>query len=141
MSKPLSPDLRKRLVSAVLDEGMSRNRAAARFDVGISTVVNLVRRFLETGSVAPGKIGGYREKHIRDEHEVFLRQRVQAGNFTIRGLVGELADRGVKTNYRTVWEFVHAEKQSFKKNRSRQRTGPARRGASARSVAQISKSH
>ena len=40
MSKPLSPDLRKRLVCAVLDEGMSRNRAAARFNVGISRRIN-----------------------------------------------------------------------------------------------------
>jgi transposase len=30
---------------------------------------------------------------------------------------GELAERGLKVDYRTVWEFVHAEKLSYKKRR------------------------
>jgi transposase len=29
--------------------------------------------------------------------------------------VAELAERGLKVDYRTVWSFVHAEKLSFKK--------------------------
>jgi hypothetical protein len=29
--------------------------------------------------------------------------------------VAELAERGLKVDYRTVWNFVHAEKLSFKK--------------------------
>jgi putative transposase len=37
--------------------------------------------------------------------------------------VGELAERGLKVDYRSVWNFVHAEKLSFKKNRARQRAG------------------
>jgi hypothetical protein len=28
----------------------------------------------------------------------------------LRGLVAELAERGLKVDYRSVWEFVHAEK-------------------------------
>src|SRR5258708_7030403 len=42
--------------------------------------------------------------------------------FTLRGLVAELAERGLKVDYRAVWNFVHAEKLSFKKNRGGQRT-------------------
>jgi transposase len=141
MSKPLSLDLRRRAVAAVLDEGMSRHRAAARFGVGVSTVINWVRRFRDTGSVAPSKIGGYRPKFIRGEYEVFVRQRVREGDFTLRGLVAELADRGLKTNYKSVWDFVHAEKLSFKKNRVRQRTGSSRRGAPAGAVEKIPKPH
>ncbi|MGY4319308.1 transposase [Bradyrhizobium sp. JR3.5] len=34
---------------------------------------------------------------------------------TLRGLVAELAGRGLKVDYRSVLEFVHAEKLSFKK--------------------------
>lgn len=141
MSKPLSLDLRRRAVAAVLDEGMSRHRAAARFGVGVSTVINWVRRFRDTGSVAPSKIGGYRPKFIRGEYEVFVRQRIREGDFTLRGLVAELADRGLKTNYKSVWDFVHAEKLSFKKNRVRQRTGSSRRGAPAGAVEKIPKPH
>jgi hypothetical protein len=31
-------------------------------------------------------------------------------DFTVGGLVAELAERGLKVDYRTRWEFVHAEK-------------------------------
>jgi hypothetical protein len=33
----------------------------------------------------------------------------------LRGLVTELAERGLKVDYRTVWNFLHSEKLSFKK--------------------------
>ena len=41
-------------------------------------------------------------------------------DFTLRGLVSELAGRGLQVDYRAVWSFVHTEKLSFKKNPSRQ---------------------
>jgi hypothetical protein len=37
-------------------------------------------------------------------------------DFTLRGLQAELAERGVKVDYRTVWNFVRAEGLSFKKS-------------------------
>jgi putative transposase len=123
MAKPYSMDLRERVVAAVEKEGLSRNEAAARFGIGISTAINWLRRFKNTGSVAPGQMGGHKPKAIRGAHEVWLRERVRQGDFTLRGLVTELAGRGLKVDYHSVWDFVHAAKLSFKKNRARQRTG------------------
>src|SRR6202795_2659661 len=120
VGKPLSNDLRERAVAAVLKGGLSRHRAAAQFGVAPSTVINWVRRFQETGSVAPGQMGGHKPKAIAGEHHVFLAQRITEGEFTLRGLVAELAGRGLKVDYRSVWNFVHAEKLSFKKNGRRQ---------------------
>ncbi len=57
MGRPYSNDLRERAVGAVLHGGLSRHRAAAQFGVGVSTVVNWVRRFHETGSVGAGPDG------------------------------------------------------------------------------------
>ena len=110
-----------------------RNEAARRFGVGISTVIHWVRRFRETGNVAPSQIGGYKPKAIRDGHHVWLMERVQHGDFTLRGLVAELAERGLKVDYRSVWDFVHAQKLSFKKNTGgwRTRSGGHRAKASA----------
>jgi putative transposase len=34
-----------------------------------------------------------------------------------RGLVAELAARGMRVDYKTVWEFVHAEGLTHKKRR------------------------
>jgi putative transposase len=131
MGRPYSKDLRERAVSAVVKGGLSRRQVATQFGLGVSTVINWVRRFRETGSVAPGQIGGHKPKAIRGEHQVWLSQRIREKAFTLRGLVAELAERGLKVDYRSVWNFVHAEKLSFKKNRAGQRTGSPRRRAKA----------
>jgi putative transposase len=134
MAKPLSMDLRERVVAAVEEEGLSRHQAASRFGIGVSTAINWVRRFQGTGSVAPGQMDGHKPKAIRGEHEVWLRDRIRGRDFTLRGLVVELAARGLKVDYRAVWNFVHAEKLSFKKNCARQRAGSSRRRAKAGAV-------
>lgn len=135
MSKPYSMDLRERVVAAVESGGLSRNEAARRFGIGISTAINWVRRFQETGSVAPGQMGGHKPKAIRGAHHAWLVERIQERDFTLRGLVVELAERGLKVDYRSVWEFVHAQKLSFKKNSGGWRAGSPRRRATARAVA------
>ena len=134
MAKPFSVDLRERVVAAVETGGVSCRQAAARFGVGVSTVIAWVRRFRETGSVAPGQMGGHRPKAIAGEHATWLLERIKGKDFTLRGLVAELAERGLKVDYRTVWSFVHAARLSFKKNSGRQRTDPSRRRTPARAV-------
>ena len=54
---------------------MSRHRAAAHFGVGVSTAINWVQRFRETGSVAPGQMGGHKPKAIAGEHRDWLLER------------------------------------------------------------------
>ena len=122
MGKPYSMDLRERVVAAVDPGGLSCHRAAAQFGVGVNTAILWVRRFRETGSVAPGQMGGHKPKKISGKHRDWLLERTKARDFTLRGLVAELAERGLKVDYRSVWEFVHAENLSFKKKRRRQRT-------------------
>jgi putative transposase len=138
MSKPYSLDLRERVVAAV-EGGQSRRKAAAHFGVSVRVAIEWVRRFKETGSVAPRKIGGYKPKKIRGAHRDWLIARCQSQDFTLRGLVAEFAERGLAVDYRSVWEFVHAEGLSYKKNRGGQRAGSARRRQAAVAVAQISR--
>jgi transposase len=138
MGKPYSVDLRERVVAAVERGGMSCHGAASHFGVGVSTAINWVRRLRETGSVAPGQMGGHKPKSISGAHRTWLLERTKQ-DFTLRGLVAELAERGLKVDYRTVWSFVHDEKLSFKKNRGGWRTRPSRRRAAAGTVGQVSK--
>jgi putative transposase len=56
---------------------ISAPSAAAQFGLGVSTMINWVRRFLDTGSVAPLKMGGHKPKAIIGEHHVFLAQRIR----------------------------------------------------------------
>src|SRR5437763_558145 len=126
MGKPYSLDLRQRVVAAI-EGGMSRNQAAKQFGVAISTAIGWMQRVEETGSIAPGQMGGHKPKAVSGEHAVWL--RIKDCDFTIRGLVAELAGRGLKVDYHSVWDFVHAEKLSFKKKRGGDRPDVARRRA------------
>ena len=131
MGRPYSLDLRERVVSAVESRRMSRNQAAQHYGVAISTAIHWVRRFRETGSVAPGQMGGHKPKKIRGAYHDWLVERVRARDFTLNGLVAELAERGLKVDYRSVWAFVHAQDLTFKKNAGGWRTGSSRRRAKA----------
>lgn len=122
MAKALSMDLRERVVAAVLRDGMSARRAAVRFGVSESSAIKWVRRQRQTGSVAPSKMGGYKPRLLSGELRDWLLERARR-DFTLRGLVAELGERGVSVDYVQVWRFVHAEGLSFKKKR------PARRAA------------
>ena len=115
MGRPYSMDLRERVVNAVQQEGLSCNQAATRFDIAISTAVKWLKRVAETGSVEPGQMGGHKPKAISGENAEWLRSRCRSAPFTLRGLVRELAERGLRVDYRSVWEFVHAEELTFKK--------------------------
>jgi transposase len=88
MGKPYSLDLRERVVAAI-EGGMSRNQAAKQFGVAISTAILWMQRVEETGSVAPGQMGGHKPKAISRENAVWLSQRIRSGDFTLRGLVAE----------------------------------------------------
>ncbi len=126
MSKPYSMDLRERVVRAVEQEGLSRRQAAERFGIGISTAINWVTRQREKGSLEPDQIGGYKPRKIAGAHHDWLVQRCREGEFTLRGLVVELAERGLKVDYHSVWDFVHAEKLSHKKRHRSPPSKPAR---------------
>ncbi|GGE93703.1 hypothetical protein GCM10007285_21690 [Stappia taiwanensis] len=56
MTRPLSIDLRKRLIDAV-EGGMSRRAAAQRFGVGEATAIRWMERYRRTGRIEPEKMG------------------------------------------------------------------------------------
>lgn len=124
MSKPLSMDLRERALARIT-AGESTRAVAAALSVAPSSVVKWSQRQRSTGSIVPGKMGGHVPPKISGEHRVWLIERTAAAPFTLRGLVIELAERGLSVDYRTMWKFVHLEGLSFKKNRAGQRAASA----------------
>jgi transposase len=65
--------------------GCRCNQAAARFEVAISTAIDWVNRYRQTGSAAPGQIGGHRPKKLVGEHRGWLLKRCREGEFTCVG--------------------------------------------------------
>lgn len=115
MTAPYSMDLRERALARKA-AGETHRQIAEALQISPSCVSKWTRRERETGSVAPAQVGGYKPRTLSGEVAEWLRARVQAGPFTLRGLTAELARRGVKTQPRAVWVFVHDEGLSFKKN-------------------------
>jgi putative transposase len=124
MTRPYSQDLRERALARV-DAGETVRAVAAALRISPSCVSKWKTLNRETGSLAPGKIGGHKKRVLSGQRAAWLRKRVQAGQFTLRGLTAELAARGVKTDRRAVWVFLRAEGLSFKKNRAAGRSKPA----------------
>jgi transposase len=119
MARPLSEDIRERVVAAVA-QGASTRAVAARFGVAVSSVVKWTQRYRSTGSVAPGKMGGHR-KPVLEPHRAFIMERLgQTPHLTLHGLKAELAARGVKVSHNAVWQFLRREGLRFKKNAVRQ---------------------
>jgi transposase len=115
MTRPLSNDLRERVVSAVLG-GASCREAALRFGVAVSSAVKWSQRYRATGSVVPGKMGGHR-RPVLDPHRAFIIERIkQTPHLTLHALKQELAARGVKVSHNAVWLFLRREGLRFKKN-------------------------
>lgn len=113
MTRAYSMDLRERAIARVL-AGESVRSVAAALSISAASVVRWSQRQRRTGSAAPGKIGGHRQP-VLGAHRDWLLERAK-NDFTLRGLVAELAERGGKVDYVQVWRFVHDEELSFKKS-------------------------
>ncbi len=135
MSRPYSMDLRERAVARV-EAGESVRSVAAKLSVSASSVVRWAQRQRRTGSAAPGKIGGHRQP-VLGAHRDWLLERTKS-DFTLRGLVAELGERGIKVDYVQVWRFVHAEGLSFKKKRTARRAAAPPDRPPPGAVAQVS---
>jgi transposase len=137
MAKPLSPDLRLRIIRAVEVEGMSCRGAAGRFGVAPSTAIELVSEWRSKGSCEAGVQGGDRRSARIEGHATEILALVEA---TPDMTLAELADHLFKAHGErfVVWRFFDRRNITFKKNIARQRAGAAGRGRRTRRVEGIS---
>lgn len=130
MAKPLSPDLRLRIIRAVEDEGMIGRGAAGRFGVAPSTAIELVREWRSTGACEAGAQGGDRRSARIEGHAAEILSLVEA---TPDMTLAEIADHLFKAHGErfvpsVLWRFFDRRNITFKKSIARQRARSARRG-------------
>jgi transposase len=137
MTKPLSLDLRRRIIRAVEEEGMSRRAAAARFGVAPSTAVELVRQWKATGNCEACRQGGDRRSARIEAHSAQILALVQAEpDITLEEIASHLLRaHGERFVPSVLWRFFDRRAITFKKNRARQRAGSRGRGRAARGLA------
>lgn len=140
MAKPLSSDLRVRIVRAVEVAGMSRRGAADRFGVAPSTAIDLIRDWQSTGSCEARMQGGDRRSARIEAHAAEILALVEA---TPDMTLAEIADHLLKAHGErfvpsVIWRFFDRRNITFKKNIARQRAGSAGRSRRTRGVEGIS---
>ena len=58
-------------------------------------------------------------------------------DLTLRGMQAELLARGIRVSCKAIWNFLRAEKLTFKKKPARRRAGSAGRGAPAGTMEEV----
>ena len=135
MTRALSQDLRSRVIAAV-DGGLSRNAAAERFGIAVSSAIRWVRAWRVDGRVTALPQGGdLRSHHIEVYRDVILGAIDANVDITLVEL-SELLHRKHEASFApsTVWRFLDRHDLTFKKNSARQRAGAPRRRRSPASV-------
>lgn len=132
MGKPLSTDLRSRVIAAV-SGGLSRRSAAAQFHVSVASAIRWVHAHTTTGTVCAKPQGGdTRSHHIEAFSQTILSAIEAQKDISLDELADLLRarhDASFATS--TIWRFLNRHGLSFKKNSPRSRAGTARRRRAA----------
>ena len=123
MAKPISNDLRGRVIAAI-SSGMSRRAAAARFDVSAASAIRWQALAQKQGDARPKPMGGDRRSKPLEEKAATILALVEARpDATMEELRSALAESGVCTSYGALWRFLDRHEITRKK---RPRTPPSR---------------
>ncbi len=127
MAKPLSDDLRSRVIEAV-EGGMSRRAAAARFGVSASSAVRWVAAWRAHGQAAAKRQGGdRRSRRIEAYGGAILAAVAARADITLEELAALLRERhGVRFAPSSVWRFLDRHAMTIKKTRPAKLAGAAR---------------
>jgi transposase len=116
MARPYSVDLRERVVG-VVEAGMSRRAAAAKYDVSPSFVIKLMQRWRQRGTVQPDRIGGSKRATLAAHGERVRALLAATPDLTIAELQSQLAAEGIAVSRSSIGRFLVAAGLTRKKNR------------------------
>jgi transposase len=122
MPRAYSDDLRIRLVEASA-KGSTCRAIAARFGVGVSTVVRVLARHRATGSCSPGKMGGSRRHALEPHGDLVDRLLAETCDITLDELGMVLAAEGITVGRMSIHRYLAWRGYTRKK---RPRTPPSR---------------
>jgi len=118
MGRPLSMDLRARVVDAI-GSGMSRRAAAARFGISAATAVRWAQLQRDRGSAAPRAQGGDMRSRTTEVHAARIMAVYEAvPDMTLAELRESLAQDGIGLAVATLWRFFRRRRITRKKRRA-----------------------
>ncbi len=134
MPRPYSQDLRDRVIGAV-EDGSSARAAGRLFGVSESVAIKWVARWRRTWSLSAKRMGGYKRSPLDCHVDLVLGLVAARPDMTVEEIRAELRAQDIFTGHGSVRRFFQRHGISFKKNRARQRAGPARRGCGSPKMA------
>lgn len=123
MAKPLSNDLRFRLISYV-QSGLSARSAGRKLSISASTATAIVKRWRTTGCYKPLQMGGHR-RSVLEKDRFFIETMLEDhDDWSEAAMAAYLrAERDVDIHPSTVGRFIRKLGWRYKKNGIRHRTG------------------
>ena len=117
----LSDDLRKRVVGAVVEDGLSRNAAARLFKISIASAVRWVKQFETTGEISPKPSGGDRRSGRIEAHHDYLMGLIRrTPDITMLEIEERLIKNcGERFSVSALWRFFDRHGITFKRARTR----------------------
>jgi len=91
--KPISNDLRRRIIQAIQENEESQPEIAERFSVALSTVEKLWHRFRTTGSYDPLPHSGGRARLLETAEELIRAEVAAQPDITLAELTAKVAVR------------------------------------------------
>ena len=115
MARPLSNDLRARLVAAV-EGGMAARAAGRKLDISASAATGIIKQWRETGSYEPLQMGGHKRAAL-EEQIAFVEAMVTAHcDWSEEEMCAHICtERGIQVHPTTVGRFVRKKGWRFKK--------------------------
>jgi transposase len=130
---PLSVDLRKRVVTAIREEGMSCRAAARQFRISYASAIRWAQAMRERGSFAPLTMGGdTRSRRVEAHADYLLRLHRLEPDLTLAEICARLERaRGEKVSPSMIWRFFDRHDITHKKSRRTQASRAARTSSNA----------
>ncbi len=115
MPKPLSYDLRARVLAAV-DAGLSCRQAAERFGVSPSSAIRWQALRRAGGDARPKASGGDRLSHRTEAHAGLIQAALaEVPDITLPELKARLAGHGASVSVASLWRYFRRHKITRKK--------------------------
>ena len=135
MPRPLSDDLRVRLVEAV-EAGGTIRAVGERFGVAPSSVSKIHQRWRRTGSVSAAPMGGDRRSGATEAYGARILALLEAQpDLTLDEICAALGPAGVVPGRVSIWRFFRRHGISVKNNGACGRAGAPGRGGAASALA------
>ena len=115
MAKPLSYDLRSRVLSAI-DGGLSCRRAAERFGVSAASAIRCSALRRSVGDARPKPLGGDRLSRRTEVHAPLIHAALaEINDITLPELKQKLARHGAHVSVAALWRFCKRHQITRKK--------------------------